>query len=185
MRGIRLWTVAFLAALTLGCVDNPTAPTPPTEVSVDVTQNVNIGQIPGGASPSPAPGTCGPVTEVTNGLLGAGGVKNATIRVNQSIPLDVTPNKNRDEHCNSFRRVAWQITQASLVCRLDNAESYTPNLTGVAVGTCVVRASVENVTANEPITVTVNPNGSLTFSDADAFDWLYTGPGRTTCHTCQ
>jgi hypothetical protein len=144
------------AALMAACV--PQQPTNPTPTEINITNtNTNTqggGNGPGGGA-SPSPGTCGAVTEVTNGLLGAGGVKEVSLRVGQSTALDVTPNKNRDEHCNAFRRVAWTVTQATEVCSISNPESYTPQVTARAPGRCVVRASVEGVAAEQPIVVTV------------------------------
>jgi hypothetical protein len=166
MKGIidvrRVAIVALCLLTGLACVPQPTDPTDGGDTVVNVNQNVNVGQGsgPGGTNPSPSPGTCGPVTEVTNGLLGTGGVKNATLRLGppaQSVPLDTTPNRNSDEHCNSFRRVAWSVTQGTVVCRLDNVESYTPTVTAAGLGTCVIRASVNGVSATEPITINVVP----------------------------
>ncbi len=158
--GVRLAIGALLvAALSFGCDQAP--PTLP-DITIIQTQTNTQGQGGnGGTNPqsSPSPGTCGPVVEVTNGLLGAGGVKNATLRVSDparnQVTLDTTPNKNADEHCNAFRQVRWTVTQSALVCELNNPESYTPIVTAKAVGTCVIRASIAGVSASEPITVTV------------------------------
>lgn len=152
--GIGALTVSVL--VVFACV--PQGPTDPGDINIDVS-NTNTNTQGGGNGPgtgaSPSPGTCQAVTEVTNGLLGAGGVKNVSLRVGENQTLDTTPNKNRDEHCNAFRKVAWSITQSTQVCSLNNPESYTPIVTAVSAGTCVIRASIENVQANEPITVTV------------------------------
>ncbi len=153
------WTAIAAGVLVLGaglaCV--PQGPTDPGDIVITNTntntQGGGNGGPGGGASPSP--GTCGAVTEVTNGLLGAGGVKEVSLRVGQSTALDVTPNKNRDEQCNAFRRVSWTVTQSTEVCSISNPESYTPQVTARAPGKCVVRASVEGVAAEQPIVVTV------------------------------
>ena len=154
-----LLCVASLAVL--GCVPQPTEPTGGDIVITNNNSNQNNngqGGPGGGTGASPSPGTCGPVTEVTNGLLGTGGVKNATLRLGppaQSVPLDTTPNRNVDEHCNAFRRVAWSVTQGTVACRLDNPESYTPTVTAAGLGVCVIRASINGVSAQEPITINV------------------------------
>lgn len=154
--------VCCVVALGIACVPQPTDPSDGGDVVLNInnTNTNNNGQGQGGPGASPSPGTCGPVTEVTNGLLGTGGVKNATLRLGppaQSVPLDTTPNRNSDEHCNSFRRVAWSVTQGTVACRLDNPESYTPTVTAAGLGTCVIRASVNGVSAQEPITINVVP----------------------------
>jgi hypothetical protein len=150
--------VAVCLLAVVACVPQPTDPGD-IVITNNTTNTNNNGQ---GANPaaSPSPGSCGPVTEVTNGLLGTGGVKNATLRLGppaQSVPLDTTPNRNVDEQCNSFRRVAWSVTQGTVVCRLDNPESYTPTVTAAGLGTCVIRASISGVSASEPITINVVP----------------------------
>ncbi len=158
--GVRLAIGALLvAALSFGCV--PQGPTDPNGGDIVINNNTtntnNNGQGQGGGNgASPSPGTCGPVTEVTNGLLGTGGVKNASLRVGQSVPLDTTPNRNADEHCNAFRPVRWAVTQSTVVCEINNPESYTPVVTAKAPGVCVIRASIAGVSATEPITVSVS-----------------------------
>jgi hypothetical protein len=100
------------------------------------------------------------VTKVTNGVLGAGGVKFLTLRLGpppQSQTLDTTPNDNLDQHCNAFRTVAWTVVQSAEVCRLNNPTSYTPVVTANALGRCTIRASVQGVSALEPIVVDVVP----------------------------
>lgn len=155
------WFACYLAALAFTAACVPQGPTDPGDTIINNTNTNtnNNGQGQGGGNgASPSPGTCGPVTEVTNGLLGTGGVKNATLRLGppaQSVPLDTTPNRNSDEHCNTFRRVAWSVTQGTVVCRLDNPESYTPTVTAAGLGGCVIRASVNGVSAAEPITINV------------------------------
>lgn len=153
-----LWTAidAAIVLVIVGLACVPQQPTNPTEINITNTNTATQGGSGGpsnGASPSP--GTCSAVTEVTNGLLGANGVKEVTLRVGQSTALDVTPNKNRDEHCNAFRRVLWTVTQSTEVCTISNPESYTPQVTARSPGKCVVRASVEGVQAEQPIVVTV------------------------------
>lgn len=147
--------IVVLSLFGPGCV--PQQPTNPSEINITNTNTNTQGGGNGGPSngASPSPGTCGAVTEVTNGLLGAGGVKEVSLRVGQSTALDVTPNKNRDEHCNAFRRVLWSVTQSTEVCTISNPESFTPQVTARAPGKCVVRASVEGVQAEQPIVVTV------------------------------
>jgi hypothetical protein len=154
------WTAIAAASVFvivgLACVpQGPTTPDGDTNVTQTVNVNTGGGSSGPGGGASPSPGTCGPVTEVTNGLLGAGGVKEVSLRVGQTTALDVTPNQNRDEHCNAFRRVAWTVTQPTEICTISNPESYTPQVTARAPGRCVVRASVEGVAAEQPIVVTV------------------------------
>jgi hypothetical protein len=147
--------VALVAAFGVAaCV--PQGPTDPGDITI-VNTNTNNTNTGGTSNPqaSPSPGTCGPVVEVTNGILGTGGVKNASLKVGQSQTLDTTPNKNADEHCNAFRPVSWAVTQSVEVCRLNNRESYTPVVTAVTAGTCVIRATIGGVSASEPITITV------------------------------
>jgi hypothetical protein len=149
---------AVAASLSVGCQQPP--PTSPDITIVNTNTNTtNTGGPGSNPAASPSPGTCGPVVEVTNGLLGAGGVKSASLRVGDparnSVTLDTTPNKNADEHCNAFRAVRWTVTQSVQVCELNNPESYTPIVTARAVGTCVIRASIAGVAATEPITITV------------------------------
>lgn len=151
----KVFALSLVLLALVACTPVQPTPQPDGDTIVNVNTNVNTGGNTPGNGASPSPGTCGPVTEVTNGLLGAGGVKNVQLRVGEFQTLDTTPNKNRDEHCNAFRRVSWRITQSTQVCTLNNPESYTPVVTAVSVGTCVIVASVENVSANEPITVTV------------------------------
>lgn len=157
----RLKNVTVLASglLVMACV-NPNQPTPiPNTQTQTTTVNINPGNGPGVGVPSPG-GQCPAVTSVGNGLLGTGGVRTATIKVNQSITLDTTPKSNnliRPTPCDDLSRPSWTIAQSALVCELNNSFVYTPQVTGKSQGQCSITASVDGVKSDQPIVITVVP----------------------------
>lgn len=157
--------VIIVAALALAACGQYPGPTQPSEINITNNNTNNNGQPQGGPGTSLPPGTCPKPNEVTNGLLGQGGVKNTTLVVGQVVALDTTANKGLDEQCSSFRKVFWRIEQSSLVCELDNPEAFTPTLRARAVGACTVRASIDSVNADIPISVQVTARPALTFWD--------------------
>lgn len=155
-----VWTAFLLLTVGLiffaGCT--PVQPTPTPDGDTIVTTNVNVGT--GGGTPggTASPGTCNPPASIGNSLLGTGGVRTATIKVGQSIPLDATikdaNNQIRPDACNAATPVLWRLNPTAGICSLNNETTYTPTLTGVGVGRCEAFASTGSIVA--PISVVVN-----------------------------
>lgn len=161
MRKVWIWFLLVTVGLmAYACV--PQGPTSP-DGDVIVTQNVNVGQGGGGTSGpggGASPGSCNPVASIGNALLGTGGVRTAEIRVGQSIPLDATPrdsqNQIRPDACNTATPILWRLNPTAGICSLNNETTYTPTLTGVAIGRCEAFASIGSVVAQVPVVVNVS-----------------------------
>ncbi len=160
-----LLTAALIAA---GCA--PTAPTPPPPPNIVLScigNSCNVGPT-GTASPAPGgPASGCAIASVGNSLHGTseqGGIRAATLAVNETRTLDTTP-KGPDgrvlaDNC-PIAPVSWSISQAVASCSLNSSSVYTPVLKALREGTCELRATVGTVTASEPIVITVRAAGSL------------------------
>jgi|SRR5262245_1499737 len=82
----------------------------------------------------------------------------ATIRVGGTTQLDATPYAGSiklPDECSLSKTITWTGDGATCV-RVGAVGSYTPEIRGLAPGTCVYRASVDNVTS-PPVSIEVLP----------------------------
>lgn len=82
----------------------------------------------------------------------------ARIRVGETTQLDATPyagNVKLPDECSLSKLITWTGDGTTCV-RVGAVGSYTPEVRGLAAGTCVYRASVDNVTS-PPVSLEVVP----------------------------
>lgn len=151
-----VFAVLFLTA----CLDYSTGPTaadatPDGGTSVEVNQTVTIYPPP---EPTPTPpasdddALCPQARAVE--VSGFGGPAPSTLAVGQVQRLDATPldaqGQPRSAQCDELNGIFWSVAGG---CALNDPTSFTPSLTAQAVGTCVVTASVEDVSDSLSFTV--------------------------------
>lgn len=160
--------VLLVAALSFACVP-PTAPDPPPQPNVNLScigQNTCNSGNQGGSTASPDPAAAGGcvIAQVGNSLHGTsaqGGIRSANLRVNEQRTLDTTAHQANGQPLGAncpIATVSWTNTNPA-ACRLNSTAVYTPTVTAIGTGnsTCELRATVGNVTASEPIVISVLP----------------------------
>lgn len=152
----------LLAAAVLPACSNESPTAPPVPTVIQVTQTVT--QTQGGgtttASPSPGAGACLAVDSVGCALLGGTGAREATLRPNQSIPLDTTGRSGgqlRPPACDDLSRVTWSMLNSPVgACTIANDTTHTPTVTARLLGTCEFRSNIDGVPASNVVTITVS-----------------------------
>ncbi len=163
------WMACYFGTigLVVACVPPPTAPDPPPQPNVNLScigQNTCTSGNQGGSTASPDPAAAGGcvIAQVGNSLHGTseqGGIRSANLRVNEQRTLDTTPHQANGQPLGAncpIAAVTWTNTSATS-CRLNSVSVYTPTVTALAAGSCELRATVGNVTASEPIVISVLP----------------------------
>lgn len=112
----------------------------PTTINIDIDNENSAG----GPTANPAPGTLGQCSPAEETPVRVNIDAPSQLAVGATALLDATPKTAtgpRSDACNVFQGISWN-TQPPDVCSVSDPTDFTPNLRGLAVGTCVLTATV-------------------------------------------
>jgi hypothetical protein len=142
-RLVKLLLALGVATVALAC-QQPT-PTSPDKgnTSQSVTQIVNVG----GASPSPAAGSCAGVNKIQIAPI-ASFIHGGSVQLSfTSFDAQGVP---RSRACDQASTEAWAATAP---CLIGSPGALNPSLTASASGSCLVSLDVDGATDAAPVTV--------------------------------